>query len=108
MSEQRAEYKIEGTKTLTWFKDQNFSLEFSDPEYIHPTFQDVRELRNFAGWSQSKMASIVGVSYRPGKGATAIRKWCSDPSVSKEARKIPYASWRLLLITAGIVKQKVI
>ena len=108
MSEQKTKYVIDGAKDLNWFKNQNFTKEFYDPEYIHPTFQDVKELRKYTGWSQSEMASIVGVSFRPGKGATTIRKWCSDPEQSKEYRKIPYAAWRLFLITAGIVKQKLV
>ena len=105
MSEQRIAYLIDGAKNIEWFKNQKFSRKFIDPEFVHPTFQDIKELRIFTGWNQAEMAGIVGVSYKAGKGATSIRKWCSDPQASNEARKIPYAAWRLFLIAARIVNK---
>jgi hypothetical protein len=107
MSEIKATYKLDNTKSIRWFKKQNFCLEFSNPDFVHPTFQDIKELRKFTGWSHSTMAEIAGINFIPGNGSSTIRKWCSDPASSNHARKIPYATWRLFLITAGIVEQKI-
>ncbi|CAN0493716.1 unnamed protein product, partial [Scytosiphon promiscuus] len=46
---------------------------------------------------------IVGANSNS-KGSTTIRKW-QTPVGKPEHRDIPYAPWRLMLITAGVVKQ---
>lgn len=59
-------------------------------------------LFDIAQWTQNEAADILGVSSGM-KGSTSIRRWKSDPE-SSSFRAIPYATWRLALIEAGVVK----
>jgi hypothetical protein len=79
----------------------NSLLVFGDALYEHPTPQDIEALQACTGWNKSDIAKRVGVSYSKEKGSTTVRKWLTDSE--KESRKIPYASWRLLLIYANLV-----
>ena len=74
-----------------------------DEGYVPPTPEDIKTFRNLMAWTQVDMAKIAGVAYtlKPSRSST-VGKWESTPE-SKEHRAIPYAAWRLLLITAGIV-----
>lgn len=76
--------------------------------YVSPTPQEIKSLRYIMGWSQVDVAKITGASYNPTRNfSSTVGKW--ERSVdSKENRTIPYAAWRLLLLTAGIVKVEVV
>lgn len=59
-------------------------------------------LFDIAGWNQNEAADILGVSGGV-KGSSSIRRWKAHPD-SSSFRAIPYATWRLALYEAGIVK----
>ena len=104
MTEQHATYSGAGLPvTKEAFRNRNFSLPFSNPDYSPPEPEEIKALISFAGWSQSEVARIVGVHYVKGKGSSAVRKWYA-PKESNDYRPINYAAWRLLLLHAGIVK----
>lgn len=91
---------------LEAFHNKPCALPFYDPGYEQPTPSEVDALIKLAGWSQSQAAKIVGVTFNPRKGSTTIRKWRTRIE-SREHRAIPYAAWRLMLVTAGLVKTEV-
>lgn len=67
-------------------------LPFCDPGYTHPTPDEVRSLTRRLGMSGSEVANFTGMS----NGRT-VRKWIA-PTDSANARSIPYAAWRLLVL----------
>jgi len=87
---------------LEAFKERPCSFVFSHPHYHPPTPEEIDALIKLCGWSQNETAKLVGVSYNPKKGSSTIRKWRAKQT-SDDYREIPYASWRLLLIYAGVV-----
>lgn len=103
MSESRAVYQVHGElpKTLLAFRNLPCSLPNSGGGYVPPTPEEVKRLIELAGWSQTEVARLVGVSFSS-KGSTAVRKW-KTPVDRSEYRVIPYAAWRHLLCCAGIV-----
>lgn len=104
MSENRATYRVDKSalSKIDEFKNLDCARLFSDPDYVPPTVDELSALIALAGWSQSKVAQITGVTYNPKKGSTTVRKW-KTPADKPEHRDIPYSAWRLLLINAGVV-----
>lgn len=92
MSETRSQYLVSGP---LGGPRQETLLPFSNPNYMHPTWEDVRALMLVVGWTGGEVAQITGVHGR------TVRKWASSPDVSNHA-DIPYAAWRLLIIEAKI------
>lgn len=93
---------VAAPQTLAAFRNRASARPYADSEYKPPTPDEVRALIQCAGWSQTEAAKIVGASITPGKGSTTIRRW-KAPSGSRDARDIPYAAWRLMLLAAGVV-----
>lgn len=104
MTEKRARYEVGGAGgvTLQDLARRDCARLFEDPAYRPPTPDEVDALIKLAGWSQNKAAKVAGVKFDPDKGSRTIRTWRS-PKGSAGYREIPYAAWRLLLLTAGVV-----
>lgn len=71
--------------------------------WVRPTPLEVRALIVYLGAQQGKekltgseIANIVGADPR------SIRRWTA-PVDSSNSKNIPYAAWRLLLLSAGLV-----
>lgn len=88
--------------SLDAFKNRACSLPFGKDGYAPPSPQEVDRLIKLAGWSQSRVARLVGVTYNPKKGSSTIRKWRTAVE-NHDYRQIPYAAWRLMLLYAGVV-----
>lgn len=88
---------------LVRIKSLPCSLPFSNDKYEHPTPEEVKFLIESAGWTQREVAMIVGVNYTVKGGSPTIRRWKADIGSSSH-RMIPYASWRLLLLSAGCAR----
>jgi hypothetical protein len=103
MSEERAIYRVGNVKpqTLDAFKNRPCALPFDHPDYRPPEPYEVAALTELVGWSQVRVANLVGVKSDPKKGSTTVRKWKTERG--DERRQIPYAAWRLMLLYAGIV-----
>jgi hypothetical protein len=101
MSEEKATYATSAPKTIQAFRNRPCTLVGWDPDYRPPTPEELTSLINLAGWSQTQVAKITGVSYSQ-KGSTTVRKW-RTPRGDSEHREIPYSAWRLLLEYAGVV-----
>ena len=105
MSEERAIYRVGDhvlPETLEAFRNHPSALPYTAPGFRLPTPQELKQLRNIAGWSQTQIAKLVGAPFQPKKGSTTVRKWQTDAN-HREHREIPYAAWRLLLLYAGVV-----
>jgi len=100
--ENKALYQVQGNP-LTLVKGSACTLAYSDPGYESPAPDQVDSLIKAMGWSQTDVAKLVGVSYSPNKGSTAVRKWRTAVG-SPEHRAIPYAAWRLMLLEAGLAQ----
>lgn len=70
---------------------------FTDPEYVAPTWSDVRSVIQQTGLTGSQIADLLGV------GSRTVRKWTSPPGTANHT-EIPYAAWRLLLVAAKLVE----
>lgn len=94
MSETRVPYLVSG---LNSGPNKNTLLLYSDVNYTPPSFEDVRYvINNVLNLSGAKVGKLVGVDPR------TVRKWTSPPTSSNHTQ-MPYAPWRLLLITAKLV-----
>lgn len=76
-------------------------LPFSAPDFVEPTEVDLRAVMKRFGLTGSQVASFTGIKPRN------TRKWTS-PKDTKSHVQIPYASWRILLITCGLVEPETI
>lgn len=104
MSEVPAKYDASTSQiTIAEFSKKACTRLFIDPEYSSPLSDDIKQLRDLMGWSQTDIAKMTGVNFSKGKGSTTVRKWCAS-TTSNEHRQIPYSAWRLLLIYAGLAK----
>jgi hypothetical protein len=88
--------------SLDGFKNRPCALPFGNPAYAPPTPQEVDRLIKLAGWSQTGVARLVGVTFNLKKGSSTIRKWRANVE-KDDARQIPYSAWRLMLLYAGVV-----
>jgi hypothetical protein len=88
--------------SLEAFSNRPCALPFGHSAYRPPTPQEVDRLIKLAGWSQSGVARLVGVTYNPKKGSSTIRKWRANID-KDDYREIPYSAWRLMLLYAGVV-----
>lgn len=100
MSEESMSYKPENGPTLSEISRRPCARIFTDPLYAAPTHRDVRDLMEATGWQGNFVAAVTGVS-----SSRVVRKWRANPEETNEARSIPYAAWRLLLIEAGVVSE---
>lgn len=103
MTEKRPGYATGAGKppSAAEFRRRPCCRPYSAPNFEPPSAEDFRDLVALTGWSQGTLAHLVGVGYSEKNGSTTIRKW-KTPAGGKEARGIPYAAWRLLLVAAGL------
>lgn len=73
---------------------------YTDPAFRAPAPEDVRAIVHILNMTGDQVASLVGV--RDGR---AVRRWMA-PATSKTHAQIDYATWRLLLLEAGVVRLK--
>ncbi|WP_075790881.1 hypothetical protein [Massilia putida] len=73
---------------------------YTDPDYKPATSEDVRAVIQILNMTGDQVAGLVGV--RDGR---AVRRWLA-PESSKTHAQIDYATWRLLLLEAGLVTLK--
>ena len=103
MSEVKKIYNsVSDPKSLNCFVNRSCALLFADADYCPPTPEEVQSLIKLAGWSQTEVARLVGVSWSK-KGSTTVRKWQSKVG-TPDHRVITYSTWRLMLLYAGVVK----
>ena len=88
MTEDRAQYQVPGRTEIR----QACLVPFSDPGYIEPTPDEIREAVRRSGLSGSAAGQLLGVNGR------TIRKWIGGE------RDMPYSAWRLLLIEIGLAR----
>ena len=98
-------YSSSQALTVEAFKNRPSSLPSTDENYVHPTSEDVKSIRNILGLSQVGLAKLLGVTYNEKKGSNTVRKWETSEE-SKEHRKISYAAWRLLLLASGVITEQ--
>lgn len=101
--ETHAQYTVPGCIDRNDLAQRPCARLFSDPEYVPPTPEEVDGLIKLMGWSQVDTAKIAGVNYDSKKGSPTVRRWRTSEN-NPEHRSIPYAAWRLMLLTAGIVE----
>ena len=103
MTEIAASYHIpdnNAPKTLAAFKNRKCARPFH-LGYTPPDHAEVTALIALAGWTQTDLAKLVGVSYHIKKGSSTVRRWkTGDPANFKQ---VNYATWRLMLLYAGVV-----
>lgn len=93
MSETRTEYVVSG---LTKGPNPRSLLLNTHPDYIEPSWEDVRALVHEVDVTGAVLAAFMDVRPR------TVRKWMSPPTAANHA-PIPFTAWRLLLIAAGKV-----
>ena len=83
------------------FVKKNLSLLATDRNYEPPGPGDLQALRKTFGLTQIDVAKITGVRWTA-KGSSTVAKW-EVPRNKFDNRQMPYAAWRLLLVTLNIV-----
>lgn len=71
---------------------------YTDPAFKAPTPEDVRAVIQTLAMTADQVAGLVGVT-----NGRAVRRWLA-PQSSKTHANIDYATWRLLLLEAGLVR----
>jgi hypothetical protein len=71
---------------------------YTDPAFQAPTPEDVRAVVQILDLTADQVADLVGV-----KDGRAVRRWLA-PAASKTHARIDYATWRLILLEAGLVR----
>lgn len=71
---------------------------YTDPRFRTPAPEEVRVVIQILGLTGDQVAGLVGV-----KDGRAVRRWMA-PLSSKTYAQIDYATWRLLLLEAGLVR----
>lgn len=71
---------------------------YTDPEFRAPSRHDVRAVIQILDMTGDQVAGLVGVT-----DGRAVRRWLA-PETSKTHAQIDYATWRLLLLEAGLVR----
>lgn len=87
MSEERAEYRAQGTIEIRL----ETRLPFADARYVSPSTDEIREVVRRLGLTSAQAADRVGVSSH-----RKMREYLGGQ------RDLSYAAWRLLLIGAGL------
>lgn len=102
MSEQQPIYAASSRTptTLEGFKNLPCTKPFG--EWIPPEPEQVKALIELSGLNRRQWAALLGITYSEKHGSTTIRKWCMLKT-AKDYREIPYSTWRLMLIYAGVV-----
>lgn len=105
--EQIPTYNNSEPNTLEAFRNRPCVRVKDDPEFIPPTPQEIKILRNLMGLSQRGMARFLGVKSTKDKGSPTIRKWETKEG-SSEHRPMNYSAWRLMLIGAGVINSDMV
>lgn len=71
---------------------------YTDPAFKAPSPDDVGAVVQTLDMTADQVAGLVGV-----KNGRAVRRWLA-PESAKTHAKIDYATWRLLLLEAGLVR----
>lgn len=71
---------------------------YTDSAFRAPAPEDVRAVVQILDMTGDQVAGLVGV-----KDGRAVRRWMA-PVTSKTHAQIDYATWRLLLLEAGLVR----
>ncbi|MGF1804335.1 hypothetical protein L4C31_03685 [Aliivibrio sifiae] len=101
MSEIKARYITATPVTVEAFRNRPCSLPITDQNYVPPTPEEVRALRQLLGFTQSRIGALVGRAYNE-KGCKAVRRWENNIE-SKEYRPINYSAWQLMLLAAEVI-----
>ena len=72
---------------------------YAEVGFTMPTPEDVRAVIRILDMTADQVAEIVGV-----RNGRAVRRWLA-PKDSKSHAQIDYATWRLLLMESGLVRQ---
>jgi DNA-binding transcriptional regulator YiaG len=67
------------------------ALEKYDNGFTSPTSDEVREVKRLSGKTGKQIADMLGVDGR------TVRKWVGGE------REMPYAAWRLLIFSVGLI-----
>lgn len=73
---------------------------YTDAAFRVPVPEDVRAVIQLLNLTADQVARLVGL-----KDGRAVRRWLA-PQDSKTHARIDYATWRLLLLEAGLVRLK--
>lgn len=91
---------IQSLVSLESFKNRPCTRPSSDPGFVYPTPEEVRELRALLGFSQVDLGLLANLSVDQ-DGCGTVRKW--ESSRDKNAHKeINYGVWRIMLYAAGL------
>jgi hypothetical protein len=90
-------------KAIAAFKNLPCAKPFS--EWTPPEPEQVKALIELSGMNRRHWADLLGISYSDKHGSTTIRKWCMNKD-AKDYREIPFSTWRLMLIYAGVIDPK--
>ena len=92
--------------TLADIKKLKSILVKGDKGWESPKPDDLRKLREYKKWSRIDVADILGLAksydFNRVLKCSTLEKW-ETPIEKVSNRRIPYSSWRLLLIHAGVV-----
>ncbi len=101
MSQTRPSYCGSVAITIEAFRNRPCTLVKTDPEYIPPTPEEVRSLRNLLGFPQARLGHFLGKSINL-KGCKAVRRWETNVE-NKEYNPIDYYAWQMMLLAAGVI-----
>lgn len=82
--------------------DRGCMLPYNHPSYKEPTPEDVKQVIESGRLSHKEIAALLGISYTTRFKSSTIRRWYSPSKNS--FRRIPYPTWRLLLIYMGAAR----
>lgn len=99
MSEDKAIYGSIATD-ISDLVNAQCALPLSDPQYISPSPEQVKLLRNYLGLSQAKLGYFLRMPVDR-KGCSMVRKW-ETPRDKKEHRKMDDNAWRRMLYAANL------
>ena len=102
MSEQKPTYSTSSSlpQSLDAFRNLPSSSHFESWQAPEP--EHIKALIELSGLNRRQWAALLGVSYSEKHGSTTIRKWCMNKT-AKDYREIPFSTWRLMLIYAGVI-----
>ena len=101
MSQTRSGYGCATAVALEAFRDRPCSLPKTHPDYLPPTTQEVKSLRNLLGFPQAMLGDFWGKSYHL-KDCKAARHW-ETTIESKEHNPIDHCALQLMLLAAGVI-----